>query len=127
MNGYGRRIMDARSGDIRWCGLTAEEVEDALAENVRLNGLVYAKCLGQAFLLLSGKKPEDRVASGAHPVLRQEALSLAHVLFTHCAVKSFVALKEALEEKVHAAKENGHEREGAALPRPGPARAEAVA
>lgn len=111
MKAYGRRIRN-KDDEILWCGLTGEEVVKALKDNVRLNSVIYQQCLEEAQGSMNVKEEHDQVSIALNPGLRQECRAIAATLFAQCAVKSFVALKEALEEKVHLVKSSSGDEAG---------------
>jgi microcystin degradation protein MlrC len=106
---YGRRIQNGNNGSVQWCELSAEEVATTLSDNVRLNATVYDECHRQA-LARRGLDPdseEDLALVAANPHLTKELNEVARALLEQCAVKAFVALQEALDERVHREKSNG--------------------
>ena len=98
---YGRRIRNGNNGDIQWCELSTEEVLKALTENVRLNAEIFRLCFGEALNLANVKSHGGEAAVALNPSLKQAVDEVACRLFEQCGVKAFVALQEALDEKVH--------------------------
>lgn len=105
---YGKRIRNG-GGTVEWCELEELEVILALKANVQLNSEIYEECLAMALAQrgLDTARSEDRATLSMNPRLASEVGGLARVLFEQCAVKGFVALQEALAEKVHEQKANG--------------------
>ena len=98
---YGRRIKNGHNGDIQWCELSEEEVRKALLDNVGLNALVFQKCLQAAVAQFSRNTAADQATIELDPNLRRQVLEVAAALLAQCGIKGFVALQEALDEKVH--------------------------
>lgn len=98
---YGRRARTGHNGDVEWCELSEEEVQQVLARNVRLNAEILAWCLERAEGLYTPEPEEEDEPSDRGPSVRKLALGL----FAQCGIKGFVALQAALEEKVNFLKE----------------------
>ena len=106
MKKYGRRIKNGNNGNIIWCELSEKELAEALTENVSLNSAIYQQCFEEALTRMNITKPEDKAAFSMNPGLRREVSELANALFQQCAINSYMALQEALDEKVHWHKAN---------------------
>ena len=101
---YGRRIRNGNGGDVQWCELTDEEVEQVLKENVDLNAEIYSQCYQQALVRMNIATKEGQAALAMNPHLQRQVDEIALGLFEQSAVKAFVALQAALDATVHLAK-----------------------
>jgi len=103
---YGRRIRNGNSVDVQWCELTQDEVLETLKDNIKLNGQIYQHCLDEVLKLKNLSKPEGKATIAVNPQLKKEINEVALALFHQCSVKAFIALQEALDEKIHSHKSN---------------------
>ena len=98
---YGKRIRNGNNGNIEWCQLDEPEVAKVLLDNVDVNTDVFEKCFDVALQRFTQGKEHRNAVVEMNPDLRRETLDIAIALFSHCAVKSFIALQKALEQRAH--------------------------
>ena len=104
---YGRRIRNGNNATVEWCELASEEVIKTLWGNISLNADIYQQCVHVAMHRMNVKEPEDKCPPTVYPKLQREVREMAVALFEQCAVKAFVALQGALDERIHEQKTNG--------------------